>query len=485
MECPNCGYENPGELAYCENCDTQLAQDDFDGGDQQQCAACTSFNPAGAEMCEVCGTPIAPVVASLLPTVAEATKAKTLKQLVDLHRKMFETHGLPPQGPPAPVAPSPSAAALASPAPARRSFVSRLWKKSLSPAAAAAAVPAVVVPAAAPMSITPSVTPSAAASEREVENYCVFARRALDRAPMCRDQIPDFKQLTYGESKALMESFPEVKAMKDRTGKVPVIDLLLSTLAQGLPVFNKQPKINQDIIYSLQYIFYRIKSEKQPQVKKSTMMEIASAYQACQAVQQQTIIAMFSRLTNIELNFENQVLKTIGAYKMRKLDLLVAQLNPQLDHLTGPHVRSNYIMALEHRGIQLEGSEGAFLDKDARQLSPAEADRVTTEYLNLLSAEEFAQEFMEDINCQTAAGPKNIDCDKFYKFAMAQIRDSSAADGNAQHQGGFDPQLIFYDEDHPDWYPAPQPEADRNMRPYLRKQVARLVLKHAGLVDFL
>ena len=55
--CPGCGAENPPNSAFCENCGTaQVAG----GPPPWICSNCGAANPAGAGFCETCGTPYSP-----------------------------------------------------------------------------------------------------------------------------------------------------------------------------------------------------------------------------------------------------------------------------------------------------------------------------------------------------------------------------------------------------------------------------------------
>jgi len=256
--------------------------------------------------------------------------------------------------------------------------------------------------------------------------------------------------------------------MKDRTKTYPVETFILATLTQGLPLFKSQPHINRDIMYCLQYIFYKIKLEKNKTTSKSWILELARAYQSCQAVQQQTITNLFTRLSNVELTFEHQILRMLAQFKTRIVDETVQTSSGKAD----PHTRSSILLSIEEAtGVELDGHEAAVLDKDKPPLDEKSKEGFVSDFLGRFSAETFLIEFVDDIN-QKEGISRNFDRDKFYAWVMKLGPEVT-----------FDKHSVFYDSDHPEEYSAPQAEADHGVIPYLSLTVGRNILRILGHMD--
>lgn len=62
IKCPECGFENPEGLKYCENCGAELPQvagiEEEAAGEKIKCPACGNLNDPENKICEVCGEPL-------------------------------------------------------------------------------------------------------------------------------------------------------------------------------------------------------------------------------------------------------------------------------------------------------------------------------------------------------------------------------------------------------------------------------------------
>jgi len=318
------------------------------------------------------------------------------------------------------------------------------------------------------------------------KDAAVFCGKALQTTPVFHSEIADFGRPTRREVEDILKGYAEVSRMMDRTQKTPVIDYILSTLSEGLPTIRKQnSRINDDTIFALNYIFHFLKSEKDAKKRKAIVMEIAQAYTACQAVQQQTIMTLFSRLTNVELSFENQVLQTLAQYKLRTLDKVVLLLNKGVDGAVdatpttqGPHIRNSYLLCITaNSGIEIDGYDAAMSDVNRPKMTKQLEKQVVAKFCELWSAEEFVSDFVADIN-DVGASEHNYDVVKFAqwtgRFCDAHTDESKAI--------GFAPHSIFYDPDLRSEYAEPQKEADIGTKPYLSKRVGRQVLHVLGIL---
>jgi len=311
----------------------------------------------------------------------------------------------------------------------------------------------------------------------------VFTPMAFKLTPVFRKEIENFEFISRKNAESMLGSVKEIPAMLDRTKTTPVVTYILSTLAEGLPSIRQQNKqINDDTIFALNYIFYHASKEKDSSKQQSVLKEIAHAYQGCQAVQQQTIMNIFARLSNVELNFESQVLQTLGQYKLRILDKIVVLLNSNANGMTdktpssqGPHIRNGYLLAIERRtGIALDGHDAALSDQNRPKLTSPQKESVASKYLELFSAEDFIAEFAADINQTVAASvvAHNYDSTKFFQW-VTKLGDEKK----------FDAHSIFYDSDKSTEYERPQVDADIGLKPYLSLKVARNVLQVFGLIS--
>jgi len=68
--------------------------------------------------------------------------------------------------------------------------------------------------------------------------------------------------VTYKEVSLLLDTYPEVKQMRDRTGRTPVKTFINYSYVNGLPLFKDYPEINREVIMCLGYVLYKIINEK-------------------------------------------------------------------------------------------------------------------------------------------------------------------------------------------------------------------------------
>jgi len=95
-----------------------------------------------------------------------------------------------------------------------------------------------------------------------------WGSEAKKRTPLNKEEVTKVETINQKKATEILNQHKELKTMMDRTGRVPVSKFILSTLQSGLPLFQNQTTINNDIKYCLNYIFYRVKEEKDINKKK-------------------------------------------------------------------------------------------------------------------------------------------------------------------------------------------------------------------------
>eukprot|EP00457_Paulinella_chromatophora_P005369 gb/GEZN01005386.1/.p1 GENE.gb/GEZN01005386.1/~~gb/GEZN01005386.1/.p1 ORF type:complete len:440 (-),score=97.62 gb/GEZN01005386.1/:491-1771(-) len=267
-----------------------------------------------------------------------------------------------------------------------------------------------------------------------------WTKLALQRLPVSK--VEAWTPVTEQEARGILQQYPEIAGMLDRTGSVPVEMYILSTLSNGLPLFQDQPTINEEIKQCLNYIFHRVGTEEKASERKRLVMEVARAYQQCQTIQQQTISGLYASLVNVELGFEKQVSQMLSQFKLQKLDQVVFLLNPGANDVSDshpnrqtPHLRSAYLCALDKKGIGLDGIEAARADANAPLLSEPQIKKVFDEFMKLFSVQEFISDFMNDLNHATGFS-HHVDRDKFFQWVMklpgASSTQGAEKDGEAE-----------------------------------------------------
>eukprot|EP00471_Norrisiella_sphaerica_P007353 CAMPEP_0184481926 /NCGR_PEP_ID=MMETSP0113_2-20130426/3516_1 /TAXON_ID=91329 /ORGANISM="Norrisiella sphaerica, Strain BC52" /LENGTH=225 /DNA_ID=CAMNT_0026861377 /DNA_START=98 /DNA_END=775 /DNA_ORIENTATION=- len=221
----------------------------------------------------------------------------------------------------------------------------------------------------------------------------------------------------------------------------------------------------------LGYVLYKIINEKDTRRKKQLTIELASGFTACQAVQQRVIYSLYARLANIELDFEAQMFKALSQFKHRALDTAVVfAIGKNAD----PHWRSAvHVAVLEELGVEVDGYDAAFMDKDRRVLTTKQRETAMKAFLRSFSAQEFILEFVQDINQDKGSGRaglvRNFGLKKLCQWVSEHKKES------------FDPYSIYYDEKKSSEYATHQSKKFRSMVPFLSFNVARSILKMMGI----
>eukprot|EP00026_Physarum_polycephalum_P005306 Phypoly_transcript_05338.p1 GENE.Phypoly_transcript_05338~~Phypoly_transcript_05338.p1 ORF type:complete len:576 (+),score=137.91 Phypoly_transcript_05338:25-1728(+) len=280
-----------------------------------------------------------------------------------------------------------------------------------------------------------------------------------------------FQPLSAAEIETLFEPYPELQTKLDRTGSVPVTKFLKMTALNGLPLFQtSNPSFNKELVHCINYIFWRVKKEEDKDKKKESIFYLADAYQSCQAVQATAILSTYSKLTNVDMTFQDQVRNLVDDFKGRNLDQLVLTIHPNANIVPdsnpagqAPHIRSAYLLILDRNGVDLPGKQVAIMDHAQPHPPPPEIQNVVSTWPTLFSVDTFISEFVGEIN--QGANAKFIDHSKFYQW-VNQLDDKA----------GFDKHSVFYNEENKDDYDAPQKEEDQLVLPYLSKKVAAEVL---------
>eukprot|EP00466_Bigelowiella_natans_P006402 jgi/Bigna1/74205/fgenesh1_pg.28_\ len=241
----------------------------------------------------------------------------------------------------------------------------------------------------------------------------VFAAAAFRPLPNMSVELKTNLTVSYKEASALLDAYKEIRGMKDRTQRHPVKTFILSTLTNGLPLFNKMPEINKEIKMCLGYVLHKTIKEKDKGRKRDLAIEMAAAFTACQ-------------------------------------DL----------------------------GVEVDGYDAAFMDKDRRRLSAQQRQKAKDAFVRSFSASEFILELVEDVNQKQSSSSKeeksyarNFDLNKLYTWA------------SEQDKARFDRYSIYYDESRGKEYLSPQEEQSRSIVPYLSPNVAREILTLLGVVD--
>jgi hypothetical protein len=113
MKCENCGYDNPPDLKFCENCGNILTLEEpaaqpaapeqpapEPAPEMKECPNCKQMNPADATFCDGCGASLQPEAEAAPEEPApEAAPAAPVEE--------------PPAAEPAPEEPAPAPAAVA------------------------------------------------------------------------------------------------------------------------------------------------------------------------------------------------------------------------------------------------------------------------------------------------------------------------------------------------------------------------------------
>ncbi len=95
MKCWNCGFENPPNAKFCNNCGQ---------AEERACPNCGTKNTAGAKFCSNCGTnlqdgrrqaPCAPTPAKAIPRAAETPQALIEKYMPKEIASKLEAAGVP------------------------------------------------------------------------------------------------------------------------------------------------------------------------------------------------------------------------------------------------------------------------------------------------------------------------------------------------------------------------------------------------------
>jgi hypothetical protein len=90
MKCQKCGFENPSDNQFCENCGSQLssAQPILNvpiasavGSNVPLCPSCKNQNPPGSAFCESCGASL-PGAAIVPPLIPQPSIAKVQRMLL-------------------------------------------------------------------------------------------------------------------------------------------------------------------------------------------------------------------------------------------------------------------------------------------------------------------------------------------------------------------------------------------------------------------
>mmetsp|Transcript_19028 Transcript_19028/g.36829 ORF Transcript_19028/g.36829 Transcript_19028/m.36829 type:complete len:413 (+) Transcript_19028:84-1322(+) len=306
----------------------------------------------------------------------------------------------------------------------------------------------------------------------------VFASAAFRALPNISEDVKTSLTVSYKEASTLLDTYSEVKSMRDRTKTRPVKEFMLSTLTQGLPLFARKPQINKEVKMCMGYVMFKIFHHKNAQRRKDLMIELADAFTACQAVQQRVIYTMFAKLANVELDFQQQVFKALSQFKHRCLDKAVcAGIGTGAD----PHWRSAcHVAVWDDLGVQVDGLEAATLDKDIRHLNGSARKKVIGLFVGYFNANEFILEFLQDVNQTSTKKRKKGEGDDLTlsrNFGLQKLYQWAAE----QDKGTFDPHSIFYDDAHPHDYLAAQAKDQRSYVPYLSPKIARKILRLLGV----
>eukprot|EP01096_Ripella_sp_DP13-Kostka_P004698 TRINITY_DN1706_c1_g1_i2.p1 TRINITY_DN1706_c1_g1~~TRINITY_DN1706_c1_g1_i2.p1 ORF type:complete len:368 (-),score=180.90 TRINITY_DN1706_c1_g1_i2:14-985(-) len=267
----------------------------------------------------------------------------------------------------------------------------------------------------------------------------------------------------------------DFESMKCRRGERQILELILNSYHNGLPLYDKDPVVKQHTARSIQFIFDFV--IKQPgNVQKKILSRLADAFTACQAEQGRVLDAMYGSLSGRDKNLKDQIIAAVDEYKERVLDQVANELNPNAWKQDDseptkqlPHIMSSYKVAVGH-DLALRGVKTAISDTNKFDLCSKKKKKVISTFRRLFDVYDIIQTFKNDVNQQSLEAERLIDRDQLSRWA-----------GNSEENHGFPSHSIFFDEDHPEAYGESKPLEENMYQPFLSDPVTLDVFEHLFL----
>ena len=265
------------------------------------------------------------------------------------------------------------------------------------------------------------------------------------------------------------------ESMMCRRGEKQILELILSSYHNGLPLYDKDPVIKKHTARSLQFIFdFVIKQPENLQTK--ILSRLADAFTACQAEQGRVLDAMYGALSGRDKSLKQQILAIVDDCKERVLDQVANELNPNAWKQDDseptkqlPHIMSSYKIAIGHE-FGIRGVKAATADYNKFDVPSKKKKNVVAAFRRLFDVNEVIQTFKNDVNQQSPEAERLIDRDQLSRWA-----------GNAEENFSFPSHSIFFDEDHPEAYGETKPLDENMYQPFLSDAVTLDVFDHLFL----
>uniref|UniRef100_A0A6B2L1A9 Uncharacterized protein n=1 Tax=Arcella intermedia TaxID=1963864 RepID=A0A6B2L1A9_9EUKA len=305
-----------------------------------------------------------------------------------------------------------------------------------------------------------------------------FLSSASSTEKSARDDTEKIANLTDDEiSKILHDNVPNLDSLYDRTGSTPVLKFICSTYNYGLPLFNGNNAVQAHTVHAVKYIFHKLPTMV-PSTRKAMFTRLAESYTACQMEQGRVIDSIYGSLTGRDKTLKEQILNLVDIQKEQVLNQIVNRYNPEAwkttdDNPKGqiPHIQSSYCVALGPM-LGLRGVNAALLDKDRFDVDKRNVAYLKKCFERLFSIEDLIKSLIADINQQKTDADRLIDRQALFNWSK-----------DTEHNNGFDPYCIFYDEDNASLWDKDLgvPTEENQYQPFLHHGSALSILTHLFL----
>eukprot|EP00658_Telonema_sp_P-2_P078061 TRINITY_DN7221_c0_g2_i1.p1 TRINITY_DN7221_c0_g2~~TRINITY_DN7221_c0_g2_i1.p1 ORF type:complete len:574 (-),score=154.87 TRINITY_DN7221_c0_g2_i1:160-1881(-) len=233
------------------------------------------------------------------------------------------------------------------------------------------------------------------------------------------------------------------------TGKIP--EFIFNTYQNGLPMFEKNTRLNQEYIKMLRFIMRKIQ-EVGPRERRNKLTALAKGFQDCQMVQARTIQSIYEHL--LGRNLMKQTLAIVDKLKVDEtgvLRRLVYEMHGSNHGAALPHVEAGIIAGI---GLELglPGTTAAMNDAHKRGCNDTRAH--ARRFRALFQVDELADWIAEDINTVDEEADRYIELDALDKFASDLAKSGNGSSDLALARG------MYYDPDNAHVYKSlPKSEA--------------------------
>lgn len=273
--------------------------------------------------------------------------------------------------------------------------------------------------------------------------------------------------------------------MRGQRGEKLVTQMLTDCYSNGLFMHgDASSPLNRLVIPAIRHIFAEM-SKLPPMMPKRVdcLTILAHACEDCQQVQAREILRIYGDLTAQNETLEGQLKYSLVRLKEAALNCYISRHHPRCDSdhtqvqpwQQRAHLVSGYV-ALIGESFGLDGVTAArsdrFLPQVQRGIADARAEAIIKELRAELSAEEWLQMLLSDINNQAEGAERLIDRNCIFKWAQANMSKEKA-------------HLVFYDEERADdfGHQVPtQPTQPNRYQPFLSRKVLLDILTVANML---